>query len=34
MCHYVAIPVGRKIKQALMQERRREKAKKCQQLVE
>ena len=24
MCHYVAIPVGRKIKQALMQERRRE----------
>ena len=24
MCHYVAIPVGRKIKQALIQERRRE----------
>jgi len=24
MCHYVAIPVGRKIKQALMQERKRE----------
>ena len=24
MCHYVAIPVGRKIKQALMQERSRE----------
>ena len=24
MCHYIAIPIGRKIKQALMQERRRE----------
>jgi len=24
MCHYIAIPMGRKIKQALMQERRRE----------
>ena len=24
MCHYVAIPIGRKIKQALIQERRRE----------
>ena len=24
MCHYVAIPIGRKIKQALVQERRRE----------
>ena len=24
MCHYVMIPIGRKIKQALIQERRRE----------
>ena len=24
MCHYITIPVGRKIKQALIQERRRE----------
>ena len=24
MCHYVAIPIGRKIKQAMIQERRRE----------
>ena len=24
MCHYIAIPIGRKIKQALIQERRRE----------
>ena len=24
MCHYIAIPIGRKIKQAIIQERRRE----------
>ena len=28
MCHYVFIPIGRKIKQALIQERRREALKK------